>query len=265
MRLGCNINCLKLGYMPDFHANLLSEVEFAKKHFDFVEITLKMDLSEYTEEFLKKLEDTIEDFEVLGHLHWEINLSKKEIIPNRELVFGMINIYENLGVKRITIHPSSDKGDNLEDIERNNLRHLLEISDFCRKKGIMLMVENNAHNPFNKAAILNKLVSKLPDRAITLDIGHANQFEELDSFLKMGDMINHIHLHDNVGKKDHIMFKDKAKLDKILASLKLINYSGSITLEMFFSLEGENYSDLNPEKRPDLLVHQAKLIRELLG
>lgn len=251
--------------MPDFHGNLLSEVEFAKKHFDFVEITLKMDLFEYTEEFLKKLEKTIEDFEVLGHLHWEINLSKKEVTPSKELVFGMIEIYKRLGAKRITIHPSSDEGDNLEDIKRNNLRHLLEISDFCRNKGIMLMVENNAHDPFNRAGILNELVSRLPDRAITLDIGHANQFGELDSFLKMGNMINHIHLHDNIGKKDHIAFKDKTKLNKIIASLKLINYSGSITLEMFFSLEGENYSDLKPKERQDLLVRQANIIREFLG
>lgn len=251
--------------MPDFHVDLLSEVEFAKKHFDFVEITLKMDLSEYTQEFLKQLEENLRNFEALGHLHWEINLSKKDIVPSRKLVFGMIEIYEKLGAKRLTIHPSSGEGDMLEDIKMNNLRHLLEISEFCSKKGIMLMVENNAHEPFNRASVMKEMIGKVPDKVITLDIGHANQFGEMDRFLKMGPMINHMHLHDNIGKRDHLAFKDKTKLDRILSSLKLINYSGSITLEMFFSLEGKTYSCLNPDERHDLLVYQAGLIRELLG
>jgi sugar phosphate isomerase/epimerase len=262
MKSGGNIKGMKLGYMPDFPAKLLSEVEFAKRHFDFVEITLKMDLSEYTEEVLKQLKKVLGRFEVLGHLHWEVNLSKKEISPDKNQVFEMISIYEQLGVKRITIHPSSDEGDRLEDIKKNNLKHLLDIAEFCRKKEIMLMVENNAHGPFDRADIMEELISELPDQALTLDIGHANQFGEWDNFLKMGNMIKHLHLHDNVGKKDHLAFKDKTKLDKILASLKDIDYFGSITLEMFFSLEGDNYSGLPSGVRHDLLVKQAKLIRD---
>jgi sugar phosphate isomerase/epimerase len=265
MRLGCNINCLKLGYMPDFHANLLSEVEFAKKHFDFVEITLKMELSEYTEDFIKQLKKSLGDLEVLGHLHWEINISHEAILPSKKLVFDMIDIYEQLGAKKMTIHPSSDDGYVLEEAKKNNLRHLLEISDYCREKGIILMVENNAHEPFSRASVMNEVVSMVPDKAITLDIGHANQFGELENFLKLKDMIHHVHLHDNFGKRDHLEFKDNARLNKVLDSLKSINYSESITLEMFFSLEGDKYACLNPEERPQLLTSQAKLIRELLG
>lgn len=40
--------------MPSFNMGLLSEIEFAKRHFDFIEITLKKDLKNIAKSYLKK-------------------------------------------------------------------------------------------------------------------------------------------------------------------------------------------------------------------
>jgi len=51
---------MRFGYMLSFKTDLLEEIDFAKKYFDFIEITLKRDLTQYREvdlrRFIRKLE-----------------------------------------------------------------------------------------------------------------------------------------------------------------------------------------------------------------
>ena len=42
-----NMRNLNFGYMPSFNTDLISEIKFAKKYFDFIEITLEYDLTKY--------------------------------------------------------------------------------------------------------------------------------------------------------------------------------------------------------------------------
>ena len=76
------------------------------------------------------------------------------------------------------------------------------------------MVENAASPPFNRATTLSNLIRKIPNLAITLDVGHANRTSRLavDKFLKLlGGKIKHIHLHDDFGGLDHLAFENKIK------------------------------------------------------
>jgi len=40
---------MRFGYMPSFKTDLLDEIDFSEKYFDFIEITLKRDLTQYRE------------------------------------------------------------------------------------------------------------------------------------------------------------------------------------------------------------------------
>ena len=248
--------------MPLFEMDLFSEIRFAKRHFDFVEITLRPG-SLYTHNYVSKLKKALKNFEVLGHLYWGIDLSKGEI-GEIENICRFISIFNKLGAKKITIHPSAGDGKNIREIRKNNLLALSKIADFCRKKEIQLLVENITKIPFKRESDLEYLVKNIPSLAVTLDVGHANRTSrlELDRFLKLAK-IRHIHLHDNVGEKDHLPFTDKERLKKLIEKIKDSFYEGTITLETFFVLEGDNYLHLEGDKRREILLEQLELIKEL--
>ncbi len=262
--------------MPSFEIDLISEINFAKEStlpsdgapflqskkegFDFIEITLNLKLKEYTDKFLEDIKNTLNGFEVLGHIHWEIDLSKgdeKEI----EKVFQMIEIYKQIGTRKITIHPSSGDEKNILEIKENNLQALSKINNFCRENKIKLLIENSEKGCFTKAATIKNLVMQIPDLAVTLDVGHANLNSELDEFLKFSDLIQHIHLHDTLDKKDHLPFMNKDNLESVVNKLKSINYNNSITLEIFYSFKNNKYLPLNLIEKKELLVNQQELIR----
>ena len=50
-----NFENLSFDYMPSFNADLISEIQFAKKYFDFIEVTLKNDLRGYNEKYLNRV------------------------------------------------------------------------------------------------------------------------------------------------------------------------------------------------------------------
>jgi sugar phosphate isomerase/epimerase len=243
---------MKYGFMPSFEIDLISEIKFARKCFDFIEITLKLDLSEYTAPYISKLKRTLNNFEVLGHIHWEIKL------PNEiNKIYENIRIFKKLNVKKITIHPYP----NIQNV-------LFDINDFCKKNKLQLLIENSSSEPFNKATNLAKLTENMPNLGITLDIGHANRTSkiELNNFLKkFKSKIKHIHLHDNVGGFDHLFFKNRNKFKRIITEINSINYNGTITLEMFSFLKNNQYISVHDTKRRELLIKQLEMIKQNFG
>jgi sugar phosphate isomerase/epimerase len=252
---------VRLGYMPSFQEDPLSEIEFAKKHFDFIEITLKTDPSEYSEDLVRRMKKELGRLEVYGHLHWGIDLSKRNVLPSMGAVYKTIGIYKTLGAEKITIHPSSNENSALNDVKANNLSNIFKINSFCKKDGIGLLVENTAGKPFNKPSLIREIVNKVPGSAVTLDIGHANRSGELHGFLELSRMIKHVHLHCNRGERDHLPFGDGDGLEKNLDFLESMKYSGGITLEMFYCMEGSSYSSMSSERRKEVLIEQAEKIR----
>lgn len=226
--------------------DLLSEIDFAKKYFDFIEITLKKDLSEYKPKYITRLSATLKDFEVLGHLHWELNLSKE--------IYKHIRIFKELGAKKITIH-----------LKQNNLSVLIKIVNFCRKNRLQLLVENSGGSFFGRTSDFKKLLNNIPCLGITLDIGHASLVSklEINGFLKLKNRIKHIHLH-NVSKRfDHLPFRNKAELKQLINKIKDTGYDETITLEIFYILKNNKYIPIDGKKRRRLLLKQLELIKNL--
>ncbi len=60
---------MKFGYMAGFRSDLISEIEFAKKHFDFIEITIRPFLLSDIKSDLSQIRESLQGVEVLGHIH----------------------------------------------------------------------------------------------------------------------------------------------------------------------------------------------------
>lgn len=260
-----NFDSLKFGYMPSFSSDLIREIKFAKKHFDFTEITLKYNLREYSKKYLKDLKQELGDFETLGHIHWKIDLTEK---GGLEKILKNIAIHKFLGVKKITIHPFVNKNINQKKIRLANLRALKTLSKFCKKNKIQLLLENILDAPFNKSDGFKYLLNKNPSLAITLDVGHANMAsrQELEKFFDLfSTRIRHIHLHYNNDDKDHLIFP-KTKINYLNYILQRLNKLGSrltITLEIFFLLANKGIIQIENTKRRNLLLSQLQLIKNL--
>ena len=256
---------LRFGYMPSFSMDLISEIKFAKKHFDFIEITLKLNLAEYTKKYLNRLKKILDNFEILGHIHWDIDLTKK---TGTKKILENIEIYKFLGARKITIHPFARKGISREKTLRNNCRVLKYLASFCKKKGLQLLVESCSFTPFNLAKYFKYLLAKNSLLSITLDVGHTNSVsqKELENFLALfSKKIQHIHLHYNCNGVDHLPFlqKDKEKLKWTLNKLNNLKRKLTVDLEIFTTLKKQQPTPINSGQRPKLLLNQLKFIEKL--
>lgn len=232
--------------MPSFKMDLLSEVDFAKKYFDFIEITLTKDLSEYTPKYISELAAILKNFEILGHLHWELDAPKE--------IYKHIRIFKKLGARKITIHFK----------QQYNLSILIKIADFCRENKLQLLAENSGGVFFGRAADFKNLIDNIPYLSITLDIGHAYLVSklEINKFLELKNKIKHIHLHNTIGKFHHLPFRNRRKLEQLINKIKNIGYDETITLEIFYILKNNEYVPIDGKKRRGLLLEQLKLIKK---
>jgi sugar phosphate isomerase/epimerase len=241
---------MKFGYMAGFRADLLTEINFAKKHFDFIEITLLPEILKTIDGLFSDLKNATADIEILGHIHWEI-IETAEIIKNIEILKG-------LGAKKITIHPFQDLS------IKENVKIFNEINNFTKENQLQLLIENVSKAPYNSADNLLKIIENIPGAKITLDIGHANRINEVDKFLKQfQNQIGHVHLHDNLGDLDHIFYDDHAKLKAILAKISSFGYDNTVLMETFSIMkDNQNTSQEFPELQ-GLHIKQLELIKKL--
>jgi len=221
---------MKFGYMSGSRADLISEIVFAKKHFDFTEITIQPELLKTFDNIFYDLKRTTENFEVLGHIHWEIT-DFDNIVKN-------IEILKNLECKKITMHPF--KNLNIKE----NARIFNKINDFLRKNEMRLLIENVSSSPYNLPDNILKLLEKIPNANITLDVGHANKIFELDKFIdNLKEKIGHIHMHDNIGDADHLFYENQNRINQIISRIKSFGYDGTVLLETFsIMINGKNTS-----------------------
>jgi len=260
---------IKYGYPIKFNIGLpklLSEIKFAKRYFDFIEITLELDsqnldlLLKYTFQDIQLIKRALGNFKAISHFDWDI-----DPFDHLKKIGNIIKVLKKLGIHQLTVHPYEKSNKSFQDI--NDL--LLKINRICEKNKILLCIENNSSAVFSKASEFAKLINNIPNSNITLDIGHANKISksELDLFLKrFYQKIKHIHLHDNYGQIDHLFFNNKNKFKKIISKINSINYSGTITLETFHILKNGQKKYLSASrdniiKRRKLFLDQLKMIK----
>ena len=146
-------------------------------------------------------------------------------------------------VELAVVHPGylSPHGAQLPDLAwQTNIESLQSICDFAADCGIMIAVENMPEVPkiFGKypKEMLQMVEEVNRDNVgLTIDIGHANTMgpKIMDDFLKMyKGRISHVHLHDNMGKKDEHLPLGKGNVDWKHVMDSLSNYKGRFVTEV---------------------------------
>jgi len=206
-------------------------------------------LSSKTVQNLKNIYETT-NLELTLHLPFsDMNLAglndsiRAEVLRQMKNYLTLASNYVNLAV----VHPGylSPYGVQVpQKAHMTNLASIRELCDFAADFGIIIAVENMPDFP--------KIFGKYPDEmqemldavgshnvGFTLDVGHANTVGLVDEFLdQLGGRISHVHIHDNMGKKDEHLPLGEGTVNWKQVMEKLSNYKGIFVTEMGSVEEG---------------------------
>ncbi|AKB26723.1 Sugar phosphate isomerase/epimerase [Methanosarcina siciliae C2J] len=206
-------------------------------------------LSSKTVQNLKNIYETT-NLELTLHLPFsDMNLAglndsiRAEVLRQMKNYLTLASNYVSLAV----VHPGylSPYGAQVPDqAYMTNLASIRELCDFAADFGIIIAVENMPDFP--------KIFGKYPDEmqemldaigshnvGFTFDVGHANTVGLIDEFLdQLNDRISHVHIHDNMGKKDEHLPLGEGNIDWKHVMGKLSNYKGIFVTEMSSVEEG---------------------------
>jgi len=206
-------------------------------------------LSSKTVQNLKNIYDTT-NLELTLHLPFsDMNLAglndsiRAEVLRQMKHYLILASNYVNLAV----VHPGylSPYGVQVpQQAYMANLASIRELCDFAADLGVLIAVENMPDFP--------KIFGKYPDEmqemldavgshnvGFTFDVGHANTVGLVDEFLdQLGERISHVHIHDNMGKKDEHLPLGEGTVNWKQVMEKLSNYKGIFVTEMASVEEG---------------------------
>jgi sugar phosphate isomerase/epimerase len=206
-------------------------------------------LSSKTVQNLKNIYETT-NLELTLHLPFsDMNLAglndsiRAEVLRQMKNYLTLASNYVNLAV----VHPGylSPYGAQVPDqAYMTNLASIRELCDFAADFGIIIAVENMPDFP--------KIFGKYPDEmqemldavgshnvGFTFDVGHANTVGLIDEFLgQLKDRISHVHIHDNMGKKDEHLPLGDGTVNWKQVMEELSNYKGIFVTEMASVEEG---------------------------
>ncbi|AEH61840.1 Xylose isomerase domain protein TIM barrel [Methanosalsum zhilinae DSM 4017] len=179
------------------------------------------------EENLVLLQDIYEttDLKLTIHLPFsDMNLACLNDSIHREIIrqlfqdLQMASEYVDLAV----IHPGhySPYGAQVPSLAwKRNIESLQIISDAGEELGIRIAVENMpdvmqimGRRPQEMIEILDSV--NRDNIYMTFDVGHANTNGNIDEFISMcSNRIRHVHIHDNMGKRDEHLPAGKGNID----------------------------------------------------
>ncbi|MGP8321805.1 MAG: sugar phosphate isomerase/epimerase family protein [Methanosarcinaceae archaeon] len=192
------------------------------------------------------------DLELTLHLPFsDMNLASLNTGIHNEVLHQMED-YLTLAsgfVELAVVHPGylSPYGAQLPDLAwQANINSLQFLCDFAADYGIMITVENMPEVPMVFGKYPQEMLrmveeTKRDNAGLTLDIGHANTMgtEIMDDFLKMyKSRISHVHLHDNMGKKDEHLPLGRGNIDWKQVLNSLSGYKGRFVTEVNCLEEG---------------------------
>ncbi len=229
-----------IGSMNNPHKDLMKEVAWVAKHFDFLDLTLEVPMATPETINVKVVKASLKNFPVVGHTGWYLPIGS----PFEELRVYAINeyakcarVFSALGVEYVNVHFDTSmpmkKEKHTIDFNVWTLRRLIAVG---KKYGVKVMVENTG-GTFSRPSVLNYVFKKVPKLFFHLDIGHANIGEENQTPLlvrRFFKKIVHIHVSDNNGKGDqHLPIgRGNIKWDETLKTVKDSGYDNTITLEV---------------------------------
>ena len=257
---------MRIGTTPNRRVDITEEIEFLSRlGFDFVELhTSDLQIRNKKEEILNCARK--HGLDLTGHLP-DIDLCDPNLSRNRELLQRFsedINVFHELGIKKVVIHAYVGRKVNISDypryeLEKLKLQRLSELTEKCESSNMKLCLENTDEKPEN----FESFFKELPSLSFCLDIGHANLFTQDNTSLgfleRFGDKLKHVHICDNLGGYSeecdiHLpLGTGKINYTPILQYLKKIGYDDTITLEII-----SNY-------REEYLKVSKKILKRLLN
>ena len=224
----------KIGGATWCKQNIESELKkLQSAGYDFAELDLGLPI-EPNSDFENAIEKVKNIMPILtAHLP-EIDFAEEEI----ERCKGFIRILSKQNINIFVVHLFSKNLPTSGNIDLK-INGLKEIANCAKDNNSILALENTEED----VNILKQVFDKIPEINFCLDIGHANLFapenRSVNLIENFGNILKHIHLHDNVGgdaeKFDlHLpLGAGRINFVPIFDKLREINYSGNIVLEIY--------------------------------
>ncbi len=225
--------------------DLMKEVKWVSKNFDFLDLTLEMPKAYPDSIKVNSLSKFIEKKKllVLGHTAWYLPIGS----PFKELRLYALNelekcadVFQKLGVEKFNVHYDNSivllKEKYIIDFNVWTLKRLVKIG---RQYDMSVMAENTP-GIFSNPSVLTRIFRKVPGLLLHLDIAHANiaQKNQTPMILdKLSKKLTHIHISGNHGKHDEHLPIGKGNINwaSMLGAVKKTGYDGTISLEVFTS------------------------------
>jgi len=254
---------MKYGYIPSFGLDLVSEIQFASKQFDFIEITYNPE-EYYEQNHVRGIKEALASIRAIGHLHWDCDFSlasEKEV----EKAVKQLELFSSLGIDSVTIHPSFRGSTPWAKIIENNVWSMAEIARFCKGTGITVNLENVEGAPNLGLDGLRRLFSAFPYFRFTLDTGHSEITHGPKGYKKFlvdfGDRLSHVHMHYSEAGMDHLPFPDKSGMVSILDEITKINKNATVTLEIFYKIQNGRRVSLGEEERRAIVLEHLHYLK----
>ena len=233
-----------VGAMNNPHKNILKEVGWIARNFDFVDLTLEHPKAFPTTINIPALKKLTKNTKIVGHLGWYLPIGspflemRKAVIDEFELC---AIVFSKLGVEKATVHINNPlpliRDEQTVEFNIWTLRRLVTIG---KRYGVQVMGENTGY-AFSSPTILGRIFKKVPGLLFNLDIAHANIGFKVNQtpllIKKFSKKIAHVHISGNKGRIDeHLSIRyGNIRWKSMLKLLKNTGYDGTITLEVFNS------------------------------
>lgn len=247
----------KFGLLTNPLASVPDEiVRFRKLGFDYVEIGIEEPMA--TPRILEKQRKRIlrlldeNGMTALGHTAYWVQFGSSHEEARRGWIKeakAMIEVAAQLNLPLLNFHFYGKLGKvganqkSTSTFLNNFTEAMRELAKHANARHVQLMLENvpTAANGLGRMENFSAVLNNVPQLMFHLDVGHAfieNRMEGVRAYIdSFADRLVHIHIHDNHGEEDEHLPLGAGKINfkKVVKWLKMINYSQTITFEVFTS------------------------------
>jgi sugar phosphate isomerase/epimerase len=161
------------------------------------------------------------------------------------MVKRAIDFAVQIDAVHITIHPGPNRWPDVwPQLERQALeaqrRAFLEVGAYAGQAGIQVGIENllpgaDCLPGYDDLSEIHKILERQPELGVTLDVGHLQiaRLSPASIIRRLGQRLNHLHLHDNHGKWDEHLPVGEGLIawEPLCQALLEIDYHGVVEIE----------------------------------
>lgn len=263
---------MKYGAMNFPVLPVVDEIEsFAEMGFDYLELTLDPPKAHYStirkekKRILKSLAG--HSMGIVCHLPtfvYTADLADGIRKASVDEILRSLETAADLNASKAVLHPGLPTGMGVHvprTVKKLAFESIGIIVERAAELGVRLCLENMfpRFGMFYDPVHFEEIFQLFPDLKMTLDVGHANIHDPrgkrtLAFIERLGDRIGHLHISDNMGKRDdHIpVGHGTAKFEKIVRALKNAGYRDTATFEIFG--EDRNFLMLSRKKFDNMMA-----------